>query len=120
VISGKGVTNGVRYTKECHLLFWHLSPIVTTTESNVQVTVAVAGTLSAFSVTAAGSPGGTNTFVVTVRKNAVDTTVTCTVPSAGTTCTSANSVAFAVGDKLSVSYLPSGGSKVLYFTANYQ
>ena len=49
------------------------------------------------------APGAGNTWTITVRKNAVSTTSTCTVSNPNLTCTdTTHTVAFAVGDLIDV------------------
>jgi hypothetical protein len=74
------------------------------TEATVQTPVS-AGTMSGFRGFLNDPPnngGGTQAYVVTVRKNGVDTAITCTISEAARTCSSASSVAFLEGDLLSV------------------
>lgn len=58
------------------------------TETNVQTYAGQAGTIANLQV-GASAPGGSDTILVTVRKAAGDTTLTCTVSAAGTTCVDA-------------------------------
>jgi hypothetical protein len=77
------------------------------TESAVQQTVPMAGTLSEFYVTLNGSPGSGRGYTFVVRKNGVNTLVTCTISGTATTGSDVtNSVSFAAGDKISIRVTP--------------
>jgi hypothetical protein len=81
------------------------------TEGNVNVPVS-SGTASklVFNVSSALS-GATAT--ITVRKNGANTTLTCTIPDGGSSCTDlVNTVAFADGDLLSLSYTETNNPNV--------
>jgi hypothetical protein len=79
-------------------------------EAQNSVTVP-AGTASLLLVTLTVAPG-TN-VTVTVRKNAVDTTLTCTIAAAATTCKDAvNSVAFSDNDLLSLRWNEAAATNV--------
>jgi hypothetical protein len=67
-----------------------------------------AGTVSNLRARVQTAPGGSRTWVFTVRKNGAATAVTCAIPSGGTTCSSANSVTFADGDLISMHVLQTG------------
>ena len=54
--------------------------------------------------------GRTGQYVFMVRKNSGDTTVTCTISGAATSCSdSTHSVAFSAGDTIAIKSTPSGG-----------
>lgn len=56
------------------------------------------------------APGGADTVVVTVRKNAADQTTTCTITGAGTTCNdTSNTFAVAAGNRLTIKGVSSAG-----------
>jgi hypothetical protein len=75
-----------------------------TTESDVTVNLRSAATVSKFTShlsAALGGPG--NTVVFTVRKNAGDTTITCTITDPAVECSdTTHSVSFASGDTIDV------------------
>jgi hypothetical protein len=74
-----------------------------TTESIAQVSVKSAGTVSDLKALVNTAPGNGNTWTVTVRKNGVNTAVTCTITNPNLTCTdTTHSVAFAAGDDIDV------------------
>lgn len=57
------------------------------------------------------APGGSDTVAVTVRENASDQALTCTITGAGTTCSDAsNSFTSVAGDRLSIKAVSSAGS----------
>ncbi len=53
-------------------------------------------------------PAGGTTRVFTIRKNGVNTSMTCTVNSGSSTCTAGGDVAFNPGDLISLQDLPTG------------
>jgi hypothetical protein len=79
-----------------------------TTESAVQEQVLFGGTVNAIRIrlnAAAGAAGTGYTF--TLRKNGVDTAVTCSITGTATTCTdTAHSASFSAGDLFSISAVP--------------
>ncbi len=66
-----------------------------------------ATTIKAMYVKLASTPGGSG-YVITLRKNGVDTALTCTVGGAGTTCNVSATVTAADNDYLTYSLAPSG------------
>lgn len=57
------------------------------------------------------APGGADTVAVTVRENASDQALTCTITGAGTTCNdTSNSFASVAGDRLSVKAVSTAGT----------
>lgn len=77
------------------------------TESNVEVIVGQAGIISNLYVQAS-APGGSDTMVVTVDKNAGASTLTCTVSAAGTACNdTTHSFTVVATDRLSASVVNS-------------
>ena len=67
------------------------------------------GTLSELRVRLSAAAGGAgSSYAFTVRKNGVDTSVTCTIAVAATSCSdTTNSVSFSAGDLISVLADPS-------------
>jgi len=91
------------------------------TEAQIEQNVPAAGTVKNFYVRADSAVGGTS-IKYTVRKNGADTAVTCTMTSAQSTCSdTTNSVAFAAGDRISISSAKSGSTSNLRtrWTAQY-
>jgi hypothetical protein len=88
----------------------------TTTESNGQVAMPVAGNLVAIQYT--GSAGiTTDTQAITARINGVDSTLTCTVAISGTTASdAAQSPSVAAGNYVSAGYKQSGTSAAVTTT----
>lgn len=81
------------------------------TESNAQLTLTSAGTISNLVVSAVLAPGTSETFVYTLRKNGADTALTCTVSGDSISATdSAHSVSVGVGDKIDVKLTVSGSA----------
>lgn len=77
----------------------------------VQRVCPVAGNIKCLRVIAEPAPGATETYVITVRINGVDSTLTCTLSDAETTGSDvAHTAAVALGDLLSVSFVGSDGS----------
>ena len=92
-----------------------------TTEAHFEQNVPFAGTLTNLYVRAEGTVGGTS-VVYTVRKNGSATAVTCTMTSAQSTCSdTANSVAFAAGDLISIGSAKTGATtpQVTRWTAQF-
>jgi hypothetical protein len=95
------------------------------TEASVQQPMAVAGTLNGFYVRINSALAVTNSETYTVRRNGVDTTLTCTITnaSAAVTCSdTTHSVSFSAGDLISIGTshggaVPSLGTR---WTAHYQ
>jgi hypothetical protein len=95
------------------------------TEGHVQQPMPVAGTLNNFYVRIDSALAATNSETYTVRKNAVDTALTCTITSVGgaVTCSdTTHSVSFAAGDLISIGtahtgVVPTSGAR---WTAHYQ
>lgn len=78
--------------------------------SPTQTLVTRTGTIQRLFVRMSAALTAGTTMAVTARKNGVDTAVTCTVASAGTTCSDvANTAAITAGDLLSISYTETGG-----------
>ena len=70
-----------------------------------------AGAASKLRVRLTAAPGGAGVVTVTVRKNGVNTALTCSVVGSTTTCQDeVAAVVFADGDRLSIFYTESSGS----------
>jgi hypothetical protein len=92
------------------------------TEANVQFAVVEGGTLSNFKVFVSVAPASGKSWTFTVRKNAADTTVTCTITGSATSCSdTTHSVGFVPGDLRSVKIVPASGpdSRPAGWVANY-
>ncbi len=73
------------------------------TERRVQNIMPIAGTVGNFTVFLETAPSTGSSWTLTLRKNGVDTAVTCTVSGTGQTCSDAtHTVTFAAGDLVSV------------------
>jgi len=95
---------------------------VSNVESQNQQFMPVAGTISNFYVILNGSPGSGNSFTFVVRKNGVDTLVTCTISGTNTTGSDlTNSVSFAAGDYISIMVTPTGNptARTMRWTAQF-
>ena len=80
---------------------------VSSSESDIQQPMPVAGTLSNFYAILDGSPGNGNSYTFIVRKNGTDTTVTCTISDTDTISSDlTNSVDFDAGDLISIMATP--------------
>jgi hypothetical protein len=96
-----------------------------TTESQVQQPMPVAGTLKNFIVRRDAALSAATQIVYTVRKNGVDTAVTCTITfvSGALTCSDlTHSVVFAAGDLISIGTVRTGtpAQQPTRWTAQYQ
>lgn len=81
------------------------------TESNVDVTLSSAGTISNLIAAPTIAPGGSETFTYTLRKNGSDTALTCTVTGDSISATDiTNSVSVGIGDTISVKLVISGAA----------
>lgn len=79
----------------------------TATETDIQVAVPSAKTFSKLYFSVVTAPGAGKSWVLTLRKNATDTTVTCTIQNFMTNCLDySHSVDFAAGDLLSFKITP--------------
>lgn len=81
------------------------------TETDISIPIPVAGTLRNLSAAASVAPGAAQTFTYTARKNAADTSLTCTISGAAATSASdtSHSPTVAAGDLLAVKVVVSGG-----------
>lgn len=84
------------------------------TESSARDVMGQAGTMNNLYVQLDGDPGNTFTFIVTVRKNGVDTALTCTVTGNGSNVLTASdlthSFTFVAGDLVSVKVVTLAGA----------
>ena len=91
-------------------------------ESIARTPMAVSGTLSNFHVGVDGGTAAGKNWILTVRKNGANTSVTCTVVGPATTCSdSTHTASFNAGEDLSISIVASGGpgSKPMSWSAKY-
>jgi hypothetical protein len=91
------------------------------TESSQDIPVS-SGTASKLVMRVGGVLGAGTTATLTVRRNGVNTALTCTIPSGSDTCSNlVNSEAFADGDLLSILYNETGGPNTrVKYTILYQ
>jgi hypothetical protein len=97
------------------------SLVAPTSEAGAQSFMRVAGTVSKFDVrlNANAGPAGSS-FTFTVRKNGVDTGITCTVSGATSTCSDiANNAVFAANDLISISIVPSAADPTDHLDARW-
>ncbi|MEA2602650.1 MAG: hypothetical protein QOF89_3642 [Acidobacteriota bacterium] len=81
-----------------------------TTEANANVPLP-SGTASKLVVSLTVAPGAGQSATVTIRKNGVNTALTCTASGTATTCADlVNSVTFSNGDLLSILYTETGAA----------
>lgn len=79
------------------------------TEGQHQVPFSDACSVFAGGFRLATAPGGSASWTITLRKNGVDTGLTCTITGSAVTGTwSGGGVAFAIGDRISASWVPAG------------
>ncbi len=80
-------------------------------ESENQQFMPVAGTVSNFYVILNGSPGNTHSYTFVVRRNQLDTVVTCIIMNLDTTGSDlTHSVSFDAGDYISIKVTPSAAN----------
>lgn len=85
--------------------------VANATEVNQSAVMPTGGVFSHLRVSLSAAPGTTTTRVFTLRKNGVDTTLTCTVTSGNTTASdTSNSVTFAAGDVISIGQTTPAGT----------
>ncbi len=100
-----------------------LATAPTGSESPAQQVVPIAGTVANLGVRIGTAPGQGNSYTLTIRKNGIGTGLTCRIEgdgSAGTSCVdSAHTVAFAVGDFLTLQVSP-GGSPQRWHAARWE
>lgn len=79
------------------------------TESQMDGIVTAAGTIDTLNFVVDSSPGSGRSWIATVRKNAADTDLTCTITNSNTSCSDlTHSVSVSPGDKVSFQVAPSG------------
>ena len=97
-------------TSTRYLGLFQTSP--TTTESNVEMVVPAAGTVSNLSVRLGSTPnsgGGTQKYTFSVRKNGSPSgAISCEISENESTCSSTSTLSFAAGDLISLQATPSG------------
>jgi|GEM_PF-2212471 len=103
---GTGTTGTNKLSKTATNYVAMFNAGVNDVESAVIQFISVAGTVSSFRVNMDGSPGG-GQYSFVVRKNGVNTLLTCTVSGTETTGSDlSHSVLFAVGDYISIMVTP--------------
>ena len=90
----------------------------TATESSTYRMISVAGTISNMNINVSAAPGNAKSFLVTLRLNAADTALTCTVTGAATTtcADTTHSVSVVPGDLVDLTVVPSGTPSAGTFT----
>jgi collagen triple helix repeat protein len=79
-------------------------------EANVEVKLVGGGTFSSFRANVNGAPGNGKTWTLTLRKNEVDTAISCQITGTATTCAdTAHSATFSAGDTIDVKVVPASG-----------
>lgn len=79
------------------------------TELNVQNIMPAAGTIKNFFGSVQITPGAGTSWTLTVRNNGANTAVTCTIMSAGPSCSdTTNTAVFVAGDLISIRITSSG------------
>jgi len=103
-----GGTGGSKLKKDAIRYIPMFNNDISDTESDVWQSMPVAGTLSNFYVILNAAPGGSKSYTFVVRRDGVDTSVTCTILGTNTTGSDlANSVSFAAGNYISIMVTPS-------------
>jgi hypothetical protein len=82
------------------------------TETNVKFYVSQPTTVTQLRVDLSAAPSSGHNTVYKLRKNAADTSLTCTISNTATTCTDSHTITFAAGDYVSVSQVPDGAGNV--------
>jgi len=93
-----------------------------TTELRVQNIIPASGTLKNFFVFIEAAPGGATSWTFSARRNGANTTLTCTISGAATSCSDmTHSAAFVPGDLISVQIISSGvpAAARMQWTAQY-
>jgi hypothetical protein len=92
------------------LMPWDITQSGTEANQNVPVS---SGTASKLVMAVSANLGATETATLTIRRNGVNTALTCTIPSGSSTCSNlVSSEAFANGDLLSILYNEVNGPNV--------
>lgn len=79
------------------------------TELNSRSVVPIAGTLKNLYIRLGAAPTAGKSFAFTVEKNGSDSTITCTVSDANTSCNdTTHTLSLAAGDTISIKSVPSG------------
>lgn len=82
-----------------------------TTEANVYIPAAIAGTIKNMTVLTNGSPGAGNSWTATLRKTLAATAVTCQITTGLNICTdSTHSASFNSGDRYTIQIVASAGT----------
>lgn len=105
VISGSVNAPGTTGTKYNYYFSGQAGAVPGATADNtiISTVMPVAGTFSNLRANYDYVPGGSNSVAITIRKNSVDQTLTCTITSAVTTCSDlSNSFAVVQGDKITM------------------
>lgn len=87
------------------------SDLANSTESQYQNLSPISGNIEGFQISLSVAPdngGGTQSYAITLRINGVDSSASCTVSEANTTCTSTTVVSVSAGDLISFKIVPSG------------
>lgn len=80
-------------------------------EAQVQQVVSEPGTARAFQIESDTAPGTGKSLVYTLRKNAIDTALTCTISNTATSCSdTTNTADIVAGDLLTIQATDTGGS----------
>jgi hypothetical protein len=80
------------------------------TETLAQTVMSRAGTVNAIYAHVSSPNGAAETIALTLSKNTVTQSVTCTIAASSSTCSNSNSFTFAAGDLLTVKMVETGAS----------
>ena len=98
---------------------------VSANETAVNQIMVIPGELSYLYVRLDNSPGGTTSYTFTVRKNGVDSTLSCTIIGSATSCMDidpSHSLIFDAGDLISIKAVPSSpnpAARAMRWTAKF-
>ena len=98
---------------------------VNANENAVSQVMTIPGELSYLYIALNSSPGGTNSYTFTVRKNGLDTVLSCIIIGSATSCMDidpAHSVTFDAGDLISIKAAPSSpapAARTMRWTAKF-
>lgn len=103
-------SNLTRYTP----MIGNRSTLCTTVNTACRLVAPMSGTLKRLTIRTTAAPGGSDTAVFTVRQNNADTSLTCTVSGAGTTCNDdSNTVSVTVSDTIELKVVTSATAATL-------
>lgn len=82
------------------------------TEAHTSVIMGYKGSITSIVAASDAAPGTGKSFIYTLRKNGVDTALTCTISNSGTVAASYGNITFTATDTLSVKVVTASGAAV--------